>query len=613
MATTTYSQADRRQELAQTTGMFAIGNDLRVTRLGFGAMRASAKRRLQPNEICLGFFVCLCCFAPMVAYSQTISASANARPTQFNDYVSQSYTGDISGLQNLVAVTSDPNRYGEAHASIIGLSASSTATDSGIGYPDANASLQGYQVAFANTPALSAAIAANGGQPLQMYASFPAKFTLLNTPNPSNNGFHQTSTEALARIVLSAPTFATIQGELIASNGPYDAYSISTSGFLQANMINAGFFDVHVPFIVDTSNLTTSFSVDVDSNSLSLDLETYSSAQLLLPSHSDIYLASGQPPSSLGLDYQVSSVPEPGTFWTHAGGGSWATSANWNPSSVPNGDGTNVYLQLATSSSSLLNVTLDGQQTVGALYLANTANAASGYNITSGTGGTQLLVLSNTGNIAQVIVTSGSQAISAPVSLASNLVISLSSDSSLAISGNISGPGKSLTLTYGGSLLLSGSNSYSGGTAIGSGTLTLGGAGNLGGGNYAAAIVDNSCLVVATAADQVLSGAISGSGSLLIQGNGQLTLSGTSSSLGGALSQSGSGGLTVSGGLAAGSYTQTGSGSLAISGSLTSAASVTIGTTSGDNLSVNMSNGALTSSTTGAGSMVFSNVPVRPP
>ena len=59
------------------------------------------------------------------------------------------------------------------------------------------------------------------------------------------------------------------------------------------------------------------------------------------------------------------------------------------------------------------------------------------------------------------------------MSLASNLVISLSSGTSLAISGNIAGAGKSLTLAYGGSLLLSGSNTYNGPTLVSGGSLTL--------------------------------------------------------------------------------------------------------------------------------------------
>lgn len=165
----------------------------------------------------------------------------------------------------------------------------------------------------------------------------------------------------------------------------------------------------------------------------------------------------------------------PSSSWALAGGGSWAASANWTGSGLPNGDETNVYLQLPTSASSLLNVTLDGERTAGTIYLANTASAASGYNITSGTtGGTQLLVLSNTAGAAQLIVTSGSHAVSAPVSLASNLAVSLSTGSSLDISGNISGTGQSLALAYGGGLLtLGGSNSYSGGTTVGSGVLRM--------------------------------------------------------------------------------------------------------------------------------------------
>ena len=245
----------------------------------------------------------------------------------------------------------------------------------------------------------------------------------------------------------------------------------------------------------------------------------------------------------------------PSSTWTHAGGGSWATAGDWSPSSIPGGDGTNVYLQLATTAASPLNVTLDGQRTAGTLYLSNTASAASGYNITSGTtGGTQLLTLSNTASAAQVIVTSGSQLISAPVSLASNLVISLSTGSTLAISGNIAGAGKSLTLAYGGSLVLSGSDTYSGGTTISAGTLTLGGAGKLGGGNYAAAIVDNSTLVIATSANQTFSGPISGSGRLLLSGGGILTLGGTNNYTGVTTISAGTLTIAGAGNLGGGNY-----------------------------------------------------------
>jgi autotransporter-associated beta strand protein len=238
----------------------------------------------------------------------------------------------------------------------------------------------------------------------------------------------------------------------------------------------------------------------------------------------------------------------PSSTWTLAGGGSWSSTANWTPSSVPNGDGANIYLQLESTSSSPTIITLDGRRTVGTLYLADTANTASGYNITAGTTGFMpMLTLSNTaGDDAQVILTSGSQMISAPVSLASNLVVSLSSGSSLAMAGNISGTGKSLTLAYGsGALTLSGSNTYGGGTTISAGTLTLGGTGSLGGGNYAAPIVNNSYLVIATAANQTFSGGISGSGGLFVSGGGILALAGANNYSGGTTISAGT--LTVAG------------------------------------------------------------------
>ena len=160
--------------------------------------------------------------------------------------------------------------------------------------------------------------------------------------------------------------------------------------------------------------------------------------------------------------------------WTVATSGSWAAGSNWTVNASPNGAGNTVLIGKATKSASLLEVTLDGQQTVGEIILSNTASQTTGYDITSGSvGGTQLLVFNNSGSSAQVIVTSGKHAISAPVSLASNLVISPSSGSTLQISGNIAGTGESLTLADAGTLILSGSDTYTGGTVVTAGTLIL--------------------------------------------------------------------------------------------------------------------------------------------
>ena len=91
--------------------------------------------------------------------------------------------------------------------------------------------------------------------------------------------------------------------------------------------------------------------------------------------------------------------------------------------------------------------------------------------------------------------------------------------------GAIAGSG-SLGVIGPGTLLLTGSDTYTGGTTISSGTLQLGdGAANNG---YVQGIVaDNSNLVFANPSAQTFSGQITGSGSLTKLGNGMLTLTGT--------------------------------------------------------------------------------------
>jgi len=73
---------------------------------------------------------------------------------------------------------------------------------------------------------------------------------------------------------------------------------------------------------------------------------------------------------------------------------------------------------------------------------------------------------------------------------------------------------------------LSGTNTYSGPTAIRGGVLEIGGGGCLGGGVYAGSITNAGTLHWNSSADQTLSGTISGAGALIKAGAGALTLTG---------------------------------------------------------------------------------------
>lgn len=84
-----------------------------------------------------------------------------------------------------------------------------------------------------------------------------------------------------------------------------------------------------------------------------------------------------------------------------------------------------------------------------------------------------------------------------------------------------------------GSTVLTGANTYTGATAIGSGTLQISGSGSLNGGTYAGNITNSGILRYSSSTAQILSGVISGSGSLFNDGVGDVTLSGPNTYTGG--------------------------------------------------------------------------------
>ena len=156
--------------------------------------------------------------------------------------------------------------------------------------------------------------------------------------------------------------------------------------------------------------------------------------------------------------------------WTSSISGSWSTASNWSNGPPTSGQ----MAALGGSLSSSLTVSLNGPQAAGGITFSNSSGSATGYQITPGVSGSGTLTLNNSGTTIPLQVLSGSNSISAPIILAGNLAISESAGSWLDISGNISqSTTAGLTLSGKGHLILSGSDSYTGGTTLTGGTLDV--------------------------------------------------------------------------------------------------------------------------------------------
>jgi prepilin-type N-terminal cleavage/methylation domain-containing protein/prepilin-type processing-associated H-X9-DG protein len=160
----------------------------------------------------------------------------------------------------------------------------------------------------------------------------------------------------------------------------------------------------------------------------------------------------------------------PGTWVTTSGtSASWTSGSNWAFATVPTG-GTAAATFVDTLSAPMT-VTLDGNQSAGTLTF--NVSGSDGYMLSQGTGSGALTLGTSAG--AAIAVQSGTAAITAPLILGSSANIAPAAGTALAISGIISESPEnsrfSLTLNGDGTLILSGSNSYAGGTNVEAGTL----------------------------------------------------------------------------------------------------------------------------------------------
>ena len=179
-----------------------------------------------------------------------------------------------------------------------------------------------------------------------------------------------------------------------------------------------------------------------------------------------------------GMFFNI-NVPATATVsvWNQVGSGSWNSAGNWN-GGIPNLAAAVANFGSFITGASTIN--LNGAKTVGRMIFNN----ANGYTIAQGSGGT--LNIDDTGDTLGVNplidVQLGNHTILAPVSLAGGVAVNTLDNTSVTITGAISGNGN---ITHGGAgkLVLGSANSFNGNIDSTAGTLELDDSGAASGGS----------------------------------------------------------------------------------------------------------------------------------
>ena len=175
--------------------------------------------------------------------------------------------------------------------------------------------------------------------------------------------------------------------------------------------------------------------------------------------------------------------------------GLFGVESNWETGQIPNGPGITATFGSLSGAGPTINVTVNKAFTAGSLAFDNSSVS---YKLAGdGINGHSLTLDNGAGGAASITVSSGSHAISAPLSIANGLTVALSADPAantpaLTISGSVSGTG-GLRKTGPGTLVLGVTNSYTGGTEVAGGmlrTMARGALGSTAGG--AATTIDAS-------------------------------------------------------------------------------------------------------------------------
>ena len=224
------------------------------------------------------------------------------------------------------------------------------------------------------------------------------------------------------------------------------------------------------------------------------------------------------------------------------------TSSNVNfagTASAGNASITNISNVNMNNSSTLANATVT--KNGGALNFLNTSSGGQASVILNGSGRLQFANYTGAGTTIGSLAGSGTVNLT-DISNAQTKALAIGGNNqSTTFSGQIVGGG-SIVKAGSGTLVLTGDNTYSGGTTINAGTLQIGNGGTTG--SVASNIANNAALAFNRSDDITYGGLISGTGNLTQAGSGQLTLTGANTFTGGTTVNAGR--LAVNGSLASG-------------------------------------------------------------
>ncbi|MGA2501754.1 MAG: autotransporter-associated beta strand repeat-containing protein, partial [Tepidisphaeraceae bacterium] len=343
------------------------------------------------------------------------------------------------------------------------------------------------------TPAIPAANATNSALGTQATFTSPATAATVTAydyaqPALAAVAFSNVHVGATSSLSVTNPVLHTVTG------GPFqDSVDGSVSGTATSNSAvtvnNPTSFNVAAGGAANTSIVFTAAGAGSLTASKTITLTDNANGVTGLSGGQDLSLSA----SITGTAYSGQST------WIGSSGGSWGTlassfGANWGTNQgSPGLDAgfTGVDTAAFGNTSGSVTVNLDGATPN---LNAVTFNGTGNYTLAPGSGGTLTMAGSN-----PIITAAGTQVISAPLILASNLTASVTNSSDmLSVNGDISetvGGPKSLTKSGLGTLTLAGVDTYTGGTSVAAGLLVI---------NNSAALPSGSVLAIGAGASVVL-------------------------------------------------------------------------------------------------------------